>query len=86
MVYTLKLLPVLYVLILSREYSILFVIFITCFDHNSGNAQSCFVWLLTVSSISADCNIPIVLRNTWFSYENGRQTITDINASEMTGK
>ncbi|CAH2241500.1 jg10667 [Pararge aegeria aegeria] len=39
-----------------------------------------------VSSVSAECTIPIVLRNTWFSFENGQQTITDINASEMTSK
>ncbi|KAJ0179758.1 hypothetical protein K1T71_004349 [Dendrolimus kikuchii] len=39
-----------------------------------------------IVSISSECTIPIVLRNTWFSFENGQQTITDINASEMTGR
>ncbi|KAH9645274.1 hypothetical protein HF086_000437 [Spodoptera exigua] len=41
---------------------------------------------LGVANVVADCMIPLVLRNTWFSFENGKQTITDINASEMTGR
>ncbi|XP_026751137.1 uncharacterized protein LOC113511659 [Galleria mellonella] len=41
---------------------------------------------LEVAFVSAECTIPVVLRNTWFSFENGKQTITDINASDMTGR
>ncbi|KAI8440901.1 hypothetical protein MSG28_009201 [Choristoneura fumiferana] len=44
------------------------------------------IFLFEIASVCSECTIPIVLRNTWFSFENGKQTITDINASDMTGR
>lgn len=38
---------------------------------------------LISGKIQAECNIPIVLRGSWFSWENGRQTETELNANEM---
>lgn len=35
---------------------------------------------------NADCNIPLVLRGSWFSWENGQNTLTEINANTMTHK
>uniref|UniRef100_A0A8D9EFD8 DUF7044 domain-containing protein n=1 Tax=Cacopsylla melanoneura TaxID=428564 RepID=A0A8D9EFD8_9HEMI len=32
------------------------------------------------------CNIPTVLRGSWFSWENGKNTVTEINAETMTSK
>ncbi|KAG8280519.1 hypothetical protein J6590_080712 [Homalodisca vitripennis] len=33
--------------------------------------------------VCGECNIPMVLRGSWFSWENGRQTETELNANEM---
>lgn len=54
-----------------------------------GPCRSLILYLsifLFVESIAATCTLPLVLRNTWFSWENGRETITEINAEEMTGR
>ncbi|XP_015607932.1 uncharacterized protein LOC107273857 [Cephus cinctus] len=32
------------------------------------------------------CQIPLVIRGSWFSWENGRNTLTEINAETMTNK
>lgn len=32
------------------------------------------------------CQIPHVVRGSWFSWENGRSTLTEINADSMTGR
>lgn len=33
-----------------------------------------------------ECNIPLVIRGAWFSWENGRSTTTEINADSMSRK
>ena len=33
-----------------------------------------------------NCNLPTVLRGTWFSWENGQNTINEINADTMTNR
>lgn len=32
------------------------------------------------------CHIPLVIRGSWFSWENGRNTLTGIDANSMTGR
>lgn len=32
------------------------------------------------------CQIPLVIRGSWFSWENGRNTLTEVNANSMTGR
>lgn len=34
---------------------------------------------------SGQCSVPYVIRGTWFSFESGRNTITDIDQASMTG-
>lgn len=43
---------------------------------------------LVVYSIqqSSSCQIPLVIRGSWFSWENGRNTLTEINAETMTDR
>lgn len=33
---------------------------------------------------SQECSIPIVLRGSWFSWESGENTLTELNAVSMT--
>ncbi|CAB3367969.1 Hypothetical predicted protein [Cloeon dipterum] len=35
---------------------------------------------------SLSCNIPIVMRGMWFSWENGQNTLTEINANRVSNK
>lgn len=35
---------------------------------------------------TSGCHIPLVIRGSWFSWENGRNTLTEINANSMTGR
>ncbi|PSN44406.1 hypothetical protein C0J52_05747 [Blattella germanica] len=35
---------------------------------------------------NAECSIPIILRGSWFSWENGQNTLTELNAETMTGR
>lgn len=35
---------------------------------------------------SAACTIPFIIRGAWFSWENGQNTLTEINAETMTRK
>lgn len=44
-----------------------------------------FIFVLE-AKCSAECTIPFKLRGTWFSWENGRNTLTDIDDTTMTGK
>uniref|UniRef100_A0A1B6D081 Uncharacterized protein n=1 Tax=Clastoptera arizonana TaxID=38151 RepID=A0A1B6D081_9HEMI len=46
---------------------------------------TCFLLFLNylICNVQAECNIPVVIRGSWFSWENGRQTETDLNAVEM---
>jgi hypothetical protein len=39
--------------------------------------------LFTVHTTSA-CTIPFIVRGSWFSWENGQNTLTEINAETMT--
>ncbi|KAJ8866236.1 hypothetical protein PR048_032079 [Dryococelus australis] len=32
------------------------------------------------------CTIPVIIQGSWFSWENGKNTLTDINANEFKGK
>jgi hypothetical protein len=32
------------------------------------------------------CHIPVIVRGSWFSWENGHNTLTEINADSMTNK
>lgn len=32
------------------------------------------------------CQIPLVIRNSWFSWENGKETFTEINADTMSNR
>ncbi|KAJ4450132.1 hypothetical protein ANN_01539 [Periplaneta americana] len=36
--------------------------------------------------IATNCSIPIIIRGSWFSWENGRNTLTEINADTMSRK
>lgn len=40
--------------------------------------------LFTVAGVSSECQIPLIIRGAWFSWENGKSTLTEINAEEMT--
>ncbi|XP_077290768.1 protein undicht [Arctopsyche grandis] len=40
--------------------------------------------LVNVYYVSCDCTIPVILRNTWFSWENGKSTLTEINGDTMS--
>lgn len=46
----------------------------------------CLILVISISFASSDCNIPVILRNKWFSLENGKQTLTDIDAKTMTSR
>lgn len=48
----------------------------------------CFVISVSlyVLESSGECNIPLVIRGSWFSWENGQNTLTEINASTMSRK
>lgn len=37
-------------------------------------------------AVSKDCNIPFVIRGTWFYRENGEYFTTEINGDSMTGR
>ena len=37
-----------------------------------------------ISVANGDCGIPLILRGSWFSWENGRNTLTELNADTMT--
>lgn len=41
---------------------------------------------LYVLESAGECNIPLVIRGSWFSWENGQNTLTEINASTMSRK
>lgn len=45
-------------------------------------------WNFSVLEVkcSAECTIPFKLRGTWFSWENGRNTLTEIDDTTMTGR
>ncbi|XP_049805341.1 uncharacterized protein LOC126248419 [Schistocerca nitens] len=42
--------------------------------------------LLHIALISANCTIPPVIQDSWFSWENGKSTITEINGDSMSRK
>lgn len=41
---------------------------------------------ITVLLVNGDCTIPEILRGAWFSWENGRNTLTELDATTMTRK
>ncbi|CAL7952352.1 unnamed protein product [Xylocopa violacea] len=46
-----------------------------------------FVCQVTYSTQqSSPCQIPLVVRGSWFSWENGKNTLTEINGETMTGR
>lgn len=48
---------------------------------------SCIILIaLYVLESAGECNIPLVIRGSWFSWENGQNTLTEINASTMSRK
>ncbi|XP_049789762.1 uncharacterized protein LOC126195273 [Schistocerca nitens] len=42
--------------------------------------------IITPTYSKQNCNIPLVIRGSWFSWENGRSTTTEINADSMSRK
>lgn len=46
------------------------------------------MYLLVKHSLqeSTTCQIPLVIRGSWFSWENGMNTLTEINAETMTNR
>lgn len=42
--------------------------------------------IILVTQNNADCTIPEILRGAWFSWENGRNTLTELDATTMSGK
>ncbi|XP_057371314.1 uncharacterized protein LOC130692253 isoform X1 [Daphnia carinata] len=47
---------------------------------------SCFVFISIQGVASKDCDIPFVVRGTWFYRENGEYFTTEINGDSMTGR
>lgn len=52
--------------------------------------QRCTLWvfhffIFTVAECNGDCTIPHKIRGAWFSWENGQNTLTEIDANSMTG-
>lgn len=51
-----------------------------------------FIFFLYISLViysiqeSNPCQIPLIIRGSWFSWENGRNTLTEINAETMTNR
>ncbi|XP_043786702.1 uncharacterized protein LOC122711748 [Apis laboriosa] len=46
-----------------------------------------FMWQVIYSiQESSPCQIPLIIRGSWFSWENGRNTLTEINAETMTNR
>lgn len=43
-------------------------------------------YLTAAGQNASDCQIPLVIRGAWFSWENGRNTLTEVNANSMTGR
>lgn len=37
-----------------------------------------------MSECQSECSIPLVIRGSWYSWENGRNTLTEFNADHMT--
>ncbi|KAK4875985.1 hypothetical protein RN001_012407 [Aquatica leii] len=42
------------------------------------------LFIFTNIGSSYSCNIPVILRGSWFSWENGRNTITELDATSMS--
>ncbi|XP_066602828.1 uncharacterized protein udt [Prorops nasuta] len=45
----------------------------------------CFMCQIILST-QESCQIPLVIRGSWFSWENGKNTLTEINAETMTNR
>ncbi|XP_043686999.1 uncharacterized protein LOC122638214 [Vespula pensylvanica] len=45
-----------------------------------------FLIICFIYQVSASCQIPLIIRGSWFSWENGRNTLTEINAETMTNR
>lgn len=41
---------------------------------------------INISACQSGCHIPFKIRGAWFSWENGKNTLTEINAETMTSK
>ena len=48
-------------------------------------AKFFFAVALSVQDKSS-CQIPLIIRGAWFSWENGQNTLTEINADSMTSR
>lgn len=47
--------------------------------------KTIYYLIVTVTAQNAGgCQIPLVIRGSWFSWENGMNTLTEINANSMT--
>ncbi|XP_026473212.1 uncharacterized protein LOC113377199 [Ctenocephalides felis] len=46
----------------------------------------CCVHFILVNYVEAECTIPVVIRGTWFSWESGKPTTTEINAEEVSNR
>ncbi|XP_012522195.1 uncharacterized protein LOC105828421 [Monomorium pharaonis] len=47
---------------------------------------TCLIWHVIGQNLTTGCQIPPIIRGSWFSWENGRNTLTEINANSMTGR
>ena len=45
---------------------------------------NCEISVVPILQCTADCTIPKILRGAWFSWENGRNTLTELDANSMT--
>lgn len=52
-----------------------------CLHTNNAHYVFC-----STGGIQAACHIPVIIRGSWFSWENGQNTLTEINADSMTKK
>lgn len=67
-------------------FSIVVRILIMSHSFRGVTVQPPNAFLLFSASLAASCSIPLVIRGSWFSWENGQQTVTEMNADTMTGR
>lgn len=42
--------------------------------------------VFTVPFASSQCTVPVVIRGAWFSFENGKNTLTEFDPDTMSGR
>lgn len=42
--------------------------------------------ILVTKCTAYNCSVPLIVRGAWFSWENGRNTLTELDATTMTRK